>query len=372
VAATGPSVRLQVLRDTSNVEERTNWAPYGAGGVWRRRQIDQILRRHGLEPLNMEPPPRASIPQKLRSAAAAKIRCGRGMLWTRVALASAAYSYAFYQHNAARSGVARVVLLEWGTDPVAFAALKDAGVKIVVTLMAVGSLWRERPSTISGAYPGMFLTEIDSLRLADAVFCISREEQWLLSNLGIAAGYLPYFPDEERERALADERAARPARGGGSEFLICATRGNTDTVDSFREQATWIRESVPEGAAVFHVTGNQTESVRDIWSDPRFVFHGTCPEDEFVALKARCRAICLHSQKGLGAVTRVPDMLLAGLSVIANGPAARSFLDAGGVHVYDTRDEFGALLQTELPPPPTPRRPVALEEAFSDRVKSLV
>jgi hypothetical protein len=212
----------------------------------------------------------------------------------------------------------------------------------------------------------MYLTEIENLRLADAVFCISREEQWLLNNLGIKAGYLPYFPDEAREQSLLQEREARgrDARSSQPEFLICATRGNTDTVDSFREQVEWIQHAFPDDGPVFHVTGNQTESVREVWNDPRFVFHGTCSEDAFISLKRRCRAICLHSKQGLGAVTRVPDMLLAGLSVIANATAARSYLDMEGVHIYDTQREFAGLLRADLPMPPTPRRPVELEQEF--------
>jgi hypothetical protein len=232
--------------------------------------------------------------------------------------------------------------------------------------MAIGSLWRDRPSTVTGPYPQMYLTEIENLRLADAVFCISREEQWLLANLGIKSTYLPYFPDRAREESLLQERAARGTDVGCSrpEFLICATRGNTDTVASFREQVEWIQRAFPNNGPVFHVTGNQTESIREVWHDPRFVFHGTCSEEAFVSLKRRCRAICLHSQQGLGAVTRVTDMLLAGLSVIANATAARSYLDMEGVHIYDTQREFTGLLQAELPTPPAPQRPVELEQEF--------
>ena len=45
-------------------------------------------------------------------------------------------------------------------------------------------------------------------------------------------------PDEVRAAALLGERRARAPRA--REFLICATRGNTDSVDSFREQVAWI------------------------------------------------------------------------------------------------------------------------------------
>jgi hypothetical protein len=355
-----PDIPLCMLRDTFSTEDQPSWAPHGNGGVWRRRQTDEILRRHGIQPLDMEPMPRVPLLRKLRLATKAKLRHRRHISWSRRSLATAAYSYAFYQHNICRPRVARTILLEGGTDPVAFAVARDAGFKIIVSLSAIDSLWRE------GDYPQMFITEIENLRVADAVFCISREEQWLLGNLRIRAGYLPYFPDEERERTLLLERAAR---GGGvcsarPELLICATLGNTDTVSSFREQVDWIQQLFPENGPVFHVFGHRNVVIRDIWSDPQFIFHGTCSEEEFTSIKRRCCAVFLHMQKGLGAVTRVLDMLLAGLPVIANAAAARSFLDLEGVYLYDSKRQLRELLEAKLPLPPVPTRPVGLEEEF--------
>jgi len=370
-SAVTPELPVRLLRDTCAVEESTGWAPYGAGAVWRRRQIDEILRRHGMQAIDMERHLEMSLPRKLQVATNVMLRFGRCVSWSRISLASAAYSYAFYRHNLRRP-VSRTIVLEWATNPVAFAALKDAGFKIVVCLMAIGSLWRERPNPITGAYPKMFLTEVENLRAADVVFCISREEQWLLANLGIAAGYLPYFPDSEREYELLQEREQRSPGLRSNEFLICATRGNTDTIKSFQEQVEWIRALLSTEDVIFHVTGNGTEEIRDIWNSPGFIFHGTCTPDRFVELKRRCRAICIHSQKGLGAVTRVPDMLLAGLPVLATPAAARSFLDLSGVHVYNSPAELRELIASPLEFPPAPKRPERLEDDFAEQLKRLL
>jgi hypothetical protein len=357
------NVVAHVLRDTFSTEE---WAPHGCGGVWRRRQIDGILRRHGVEPVNPELPPPASLPARLLRKLRLKGRLGTSIQWKRRSLGQAEYSYRFYGHNARRPRLARVALLESGADLVAFAALKDAGFRVIAALNAINSLWLSRPSSLAGPYPLMFHAETRALSSADAVFCISREEQWLLNNLGIAANYLPYFPDEERARALMAERDTRPplSTSGPREFLICATRNNTDTVSAFREQAEWICKAVPEGNALFNVTGHQTEEIKDIWADNRFVFQGTCSDEKFRTVKQRCVAICLHQRQGLGALTRIPDMILSGLSVLANGPAARSFIEMAGVHVYDTPGKFRELLQAAIPLPPLPHRPVDLEDAF--------
>lgn len=357
---------VHVLRETSNLEDKSAWAPHGAGGAWRRRQIDGILRRNGVEPINLEGAFARTFGNKLVDVANILIRFSGKITASREALTSAAYTRALYRHNTRRPGLAPVCVLECGIDPIAIRSLKEGGFRVIVSLISINSLWLDRPSPVSGPYPQMFIREIESLLLADAVFSISREELWLLTNLGVMAKYLPYFPDSVRELSLFGERKGRPLGNGSGrpEFLICATRGNTDTVESFREHVDWITAAYPEGGPTFHVTGNQTEAVRGIWSDPRFVFHGTCSDDAFSDIKRRCRALCLHQQKGLGAVTRIPDMVLSGLRVISNGVAARSFLDMEGVHIYDTPMQFRNLLERDFPMPPIPQRPTELEDAF--------
>lgn len=361
-----PDANLRILRDTFCTDDRSDWSPHGSGGIWRRRQIDNILRRHGVEPVNLERPPTEAYSARVLRGLWLKLRFGDSILWTRRSLGAAAYSYRYYGYNARRPKLAPVAILESGGDPIAGAALKDQGFRVVAVLSGINSLWLSRPSSLTGPYPRMFLAETQALANVNATFCISREEQWLLNNLGISARYLPYFPDEERAKALSMERERRqlPRASTPREFLICATRGNSDTVNSFREQAEWICQVVPEGQAVFHVTGHQTEAIKDIWTDKRFAFHGTCSDEEFSAVKERCVAICLHQCAGIGALTRVPDMILAGLAVIANGPAARSFIDMPGVYVYDTPVQFCELLQVDMPMPPVPRRPIELEDAF--------
>lgn len=358
--------RLRILRDTYSTEDRSEWSPHGSGGNWRRRQTDGILKRHGVEPISLERPPAASIPARLGRAFALKRRLGASLLWTRRSLGQAEYSYRYYGYNARRAGFAPVALLEFGIDPVAIMALKDAGIRVVVALSGLNSLWRSRPSDMTGPYPGMFLAETRALAQADAVFCISREEQWILNNVGISAQYLPYFPDAERETDLLAERQGRQQTQtvGPREFMICASRGNSDTVDAFREQAEWICRAVPEGEVVFNVTGHQTEEIREIWSAKQFVFHGTCTDEKFRSIKQRSAALCLHQRQGVGALTRIPDMLLSGLPIIANGPAARSFIGTPGLHLYDTAPQFRQLLRSALPVPPVPLRPLELEDAF--------
>lgn len=144
---------VRILRDTFCTEDRADWAPHGCGGIWRRRQTDGILRRNGVEPVNLEAPLPASLPTRLLYGLRMKRRLGSSLQWTRRSLSAADRSFRFYRHNARRSGLAPVALLESGSDPVAVAALKDEGFRVVAVLEAIHSLWRDRPNPFTGSYP---------------------------------------------------------------------------------------------------------------------------------------------------------------------------------------------------------------------------
>ncbi|HEX3406421.1 MAG TPA: hypothetical protein VHS81_04210, partial [Caulobacteraceae bacterium] len=200
---------LRVLRDTFSTEDGSDWAPHGNGGVWRRRQIDGILRRHGVEPVNMERPPGLSFPARMARSLVLKARFAADVPARRKTMGAAEYSDRFYTHNACRPGLTPVAVLESGSEPVAVAALKAQGFKVVVVMPAINSLWLGRPNPVTGPYPNGFQAELHALRMADNVFAIAREEQLLLNNLGLGVAYLPYYPDDERAETLFGERAGR-------------------------------------------------------------------------------------------------------------------------------------------------------------------
>ncbi len=139
-APAAPGAPLRVLRETFSTEESSDWAPHGAGGVWRRRQIDGVLRRHGIEPVDLERPPGLPFPQRLARALALKARFGADVPARRRPLGAAEYSDRFYGHNAGRAGLLPAIVLECGCEPVAVAALKRQGFTVAVALSAINSL----------------------------------------------------------------------------------------------------------------------------------------------------------------------------------------------------------------------------------------
>jgi hypothetical protein len=75
---------------------------------------------------------------------------------------------------------------------------------------------------------------------------------------------------------------------------------------------------------------------------------------------------------GAGAVTRIPEALLAGIPVIANRNAARDQPETPGVHVYEDAAEFAELVRARLPYPPPPPEPVAAQRRFTEQLRRLV
>ena len=79
-------------------------------------------------------------------------------------------------------------------------------------------------------YPESFETEVASLSKASAVFCIAREEAWLLRLKGVNAEYLPYYPPEKRYRELLEIRQQRQA-STKDYFLILGSATHPPTRD---------------------------------------------------------------------------------------------------------------------------------------------
>ena len=99
---------------------------------------------------------------------------------------------------------------------------------------------------------------------------------------------------------------------------------------------------------------------------------GSASTEDLDALCASARAVIVYQQFGGGALTRIADMLLAGVPVLANAIAARSYHGCPGVYEYNAPEELAALLATDLPEPPLPVRPHAAERRFVETVRQLL
>lgn len=360
--------KIKILRE-SQCDDPSRWGKFGYGGYFRVAQTDEILRLRDVEVANVQ---HASyFPRKERFKAWLWLwRRGwlRGVTgWSQTQ--SAVHCFLDYRQIMRAWPHERVLLLESCLQWPVYAAGEACGWAVIPMLASLDSLWPGRCDLFTGAVDGCHLDQqIEKLSRSSEPVCISREEQWVLANRKIKSSFLPYFPDTEREQSLETIRRARvsPSRG---EFLLFATYNNSDSRDSFDELAGFLRDHKQAEKIVIHVVGYGSEELeKSQFKDSPFVFHGTVDPEKLMQLQCSVSALLLHNTTGVGSITRIPDMLVAGVPVIATPIAARSAHEYQGVYVYDTPDHLRELLVSEIPEPPKPLRPVRLEQEFADKV----
>ena len=119
------------------------------------------------------------------------------------------------------------------------------------------------------------------------------------------------------------------------------------------------------------IAGYGTEVLAEYCQQANFNLIGSVAPEKLNYLLSNTQAILVHQQAGVGALTRIPEMLIAGIPVIANANACRSAFGYSGVHCYDTQEELEALMKNHLEVPPIIPRPHAAEKRFIDRLTEL-
>ncbi|MDB6019051.1 MAG: hypothetical protein JWR19_3540 [Pedosphaera sp.] len=224
-----------------------------------------------------------------------------------------------------------------------------------------------RPLEMIGRH---FEEEARAMRAANAVFTTSREEQWLLALYGLSPIYLPYFPPEKIANKFLAIRARRRA-AEGKRFLILGTVWNPPTLAGVVELIQILRD-LPGGASLpVDIAGFGTEQLQNVVNGTNFRLHGSVDEAKLEELLLTARAVLVHQRAATGALTRITEMLLAGVPVFANGVGARSHIHLDGLEVYDTPAQLCELLKRPPIEPKVPERPVQQEQRLVEVLRQL-
>lgn len=209
--------------------------------------------------------------------------------------------------------------------------------------------------------------EIKHFSQTDYIFCISREEQWLLRLFGLKSDFLPYYPPEIILKDLLKIRKERELCHNESniydreinKLLILGSASNFPTKEGMLEIIDWLNELSKEKVFTAEIAGYGTDKLKaEISFAPQIKLLGTLSDQDLLAKMVETDAVLIHQKFGLGAITRIPEMLAAGIPVIVNNIAARSYYDCNGIYLYENRDELADLIGKklcvpEIPPPPT-------------------
>lgn len=234
---------------------------------------------------------------------------------------------------------------------------RSLGIQVVLAPQNIESLVQAReerrgvPVSVSG-----FAAELKSWFGRAPAIVISQEEEWLLRGAGCRVSWLPYFPPERVERDLVAVRSSRSAEAKGP-VLILGSATNTPTREGMRRQLEVLRSCSELKSDRFLLAGFGTEAFANDPLAENVEVLGGVEGTSLMRLMGCVRALWVHQEWGFGALTRIQEALIAGVPVIANRIAARSYHGVAGVHEYSSEKECMRLLAGVLPVPPMPRRP---------------
>lgn len=182
--------------------------------------------------------------------------------------------------------------------------------------------------------------EVDYLKACDVIFAISTEETWLLRLLGAKAYYLPYYPPKDVEEYYITIRQKREKRmhDEGRCFLLLGSATNIPTREGMQSMVDYFNgTSLPFDLIV---AGYGTESLTRP-NNPRIRFYGSVSKDMLEQLLCEIDAVLVYQPPTTGALTRIPEMRIAGIPVFVNFDASRSYFNIDDVRLYYS---FGDLL----------------------------
>jgi hypothetical protein len=162
--------------------------------------------------------------------------------------------------------------------------------------------------------------------MADAIFTISVEEAWWLQLHGIAAEPLPYYPPRKHLVRLQRIRhCRRPDPECG--LLWLADFRNPANQQGLSLTLDWLAEHAPQGIPL-KVVGRGIENVRDQLNTSRlsqFQMLGELRDEELEDLQCRCLAQVIVHPATSGMLTRVIDAAVAGIPILGNSMALKSY-----------------------------------------------
>ena len=327
---------------------------FGHGGEKRTAQMVELLEEAGIR-REAIPFPIPSSVQRVRFlkdavyreglALAVKMMGCAALKNRRNDLRTTAAEYAYFYHYF-KNSPSRVVLWDYTFSRYAILpyAARKAGKKVVAIPHNLESLVPEQPSYFSRRMsPHWLEEEVGYLRDCEAVVCISQEETWLLRTLGVRAHYLPYYPPKETRAYLEDIRRRRMAVSPSSEpyLLMLGTAGNPPTLRGMLDRIAAHQE---KNSPILVIAGYLTEKMllNESKGNPRIRLEGEVSKERLAALMVGARAMLIHQEPTSGALTRVTESLIAGVPVLCNFNASRSFYHKEGVYIYETSEQMNS------------------------------
>jgi len=240
---------------------------------------------------------------------------------------------------------------------------KKKGFKIVGIPHNIESLVPKLTSGITDkTSPEWFMEEIKMLRQCDSVFAISTEETIILKQFGVKANYLPYYPCSDTLRYLKEIRDKREKRvnikSKNKRILMLGSAINAPTKEGMINRIDFFSTGGPVALDLL-IAGFGTDILKSyISNDNRIELLGELTSDQLSDLLIDTDALLVHQSVTSGALTRITEMLIAGIPVLANFESGRNYYRTDGLYIYHNDIQLMEYLEIEkFPVPAIPERP---------------
>ena len=227
-------------------------------------------------------------------------------------------------------------------DPVFLAPVvhyaKSNSISLIALCHNIETLSREQVEPIYQRE--MLKYELDLIAKCDLVVTISKEENLILNNLGMNPVYLPYFPVNqtlERFRSVNNNRKT----GTKSDYLLLGTAHNLPTLEGMKRIISTIANQRNLHDDRLVIAGYGTKERLGHIDDPSIDLRGEVTDTELDALLASIKGCIVYQENGSGALTKIPELLIAGVPVIINSHAARSYHNLPGIFEFAALEQLG-------------------------------
>jgi len=119
------------------------------------------------------------------------------------------------------------------------------------------------------------------------------------------------------------------------------------------------------------VAGYGVQQLRNVDYPDAVQFHESISDEQLFELYASAKCTAIYQVQGDGALTRVIEALIAGVPVLGNPIALRSFIEVSGVRMFDSQEELLNLITMPYSDPPVPVRSEVPVHKFADCLRKL-
>ncbi len=324
--------------------------PFGDGGFKRTSQIYSLLNESGYKIEFKQSGYRQILPSKFKKLAYIFSRKG---VYTNVTSLSKKYNIEqAIKHYTKLIKDYDLIVWDCGIgkpnyDYLLPIAAKAAQKKIIAICHNLDSLVPSKESYLSGQIsPNWLNEELKYLRECNLVITISREENWLLKLHQINSAFIPYDPNDINELYNSLMRVKEKRRNNStssSYLLVIGTVLNPPTYQGTFELLSFFQHKN------YHVkvAGYGTESLVE-FNNHTISILGSVDQNQLEDLLINCKAVVINTQWSSGALTKIPELMVCGIPILANEPAARTFYNAPSIFEFSSLEELEIIIETEL------------------------